>query len=76
MEETGFPAIWLHDKRLVTLELYNDGVALLDALNTVLCSFELTRRERRALRKAADRMYQWRHYRDQQCAMWTDVFNN
>lgn len=65
MDTESFPALNLHDKRIVSLAAYNNVCELLDALFMAMNVDELTRTERKAIERAYEKLYQFRHYRDQ-----------
>lgn len=64
MNTESFPAIDLHDKRIVSLAAYNNVCELLDALFIAINVDELTRTERKAIERAYEKLYQFRHFRD------------
>lgn len=64
MNTDSFPALKLHDKRIVSIAAYNNVCELLVALNMATNVNELTRSERKAIERAYEKLYQFRHYRD------------
>lgn len=66
MNTESFRALRLHDKRIVSADAYNDICGVLDALVIAINTDELTRTERKAIESAYEKLYQFRHYRDQE----------
>ena len=65
MNTESFTAVRLHDKRIVSADAYNDMCGVLDSLVIAINTIELTRTERKAIERAYEKLYQFRHFRDQ-----------